>query len=184
MRIEINNDLGHYFFTCTIIELMKKLKILLVLFIFLLASCKTNSNYDGPYRVERVVDGDTFITTIDGQRVRVRALCIDTPESVAPEETGKENTDEGILASNRAKQLLEGQDVYLEYDVEKYDQYDRVLAYVYLQDNRCFEEIMISEGLAKVVKYEPNYKHVEEYYKLQDKAREDKVGLYATGFYK
>ena len=30
---------------------------------------------------------------------------------------------------------------------------------------------MMSEGLAKVVKYEPNVKYVEEFYKLQDEAR-------------
>ena len=163
---------------------MKKLKVLLLLFIFLLSSCKSDDIYNGPYLVERVIDGDTFITTIDSERVRVRALCIDTPESVAPEETGKENTDEGKISSDRAKELLEGKYVYLEYDEEKYDQYDRILAYVYLEDKTCFEEIMISEGLAKVVKFKPNVKHVEEYYKLQDKARENKAGFYGTGFYK
>ena len=162
---------------------MKKIKLLLALLLFLLTSCKSN-NYDGPYYVERVVDGDTFIIQMNDDRVRVRALCIDTPESVAPESTGKENTDEGVISSNRAKQLLENKYVYLEYDEEKYDQYDRLLAYVYLEDKTCFEEIMISEGLAKVVKYEPNYKHVQEYYALQDKARENKAGFYSTGFYK
>ena len=138
----------------------------------------------GPYIVERVVDGDTFITEIDGQRTRVRALCIDSPESVAPEDTGKTNTQEGHEASVRAKELLEGNNVYLEYDVEDKDQFDRTLAYVYLEDGSCFEEIMISEGLVKVVKFEPNVKYVEEFYKLQDKARKDKVGFWGTGFFK
>ena len=162
---------------------MKKIKLFFVLLLLLLTSCKQN-NYDGPYIVERVVDGDTFIIRMNDERVRVRALCIDTPESVAPESTGKTNTNEGEISSNRAKELLEGNKVYLEYDEEKRDQYDRLLAYVYLEDNRCFEEIMISEGLAKVVKYEPNYKHVQEYYALQDKARGNKAGFYKTGFYK
>ncbi len=70
---------------------MKKVgKYLIVLTIILsLFGCKVKNNdlLDGPYLVERVVDGDTFITRIDDERVRVRALCIDTPESVAPEET-------------------------------------------------------------------------------------------------
>lgn len=168
---------------------MKKIKLLLLSLLISLAlfGCKNNvinNDFDGPYLVERVIDGDTFITNIDNKRVRVRALCIDTPESVAPEETGKTNTDEGVISSNRAKELLENQNVYLEYDEEKYDQYDRILAYVYLEDGRCFEEIMISEGLAKVVKYKPNTKHVEEFYKLQDEARANKAGFYGTGFYK
>lgn len=167
---------------CMQIKHIKKI-LLITTILFFLCGCKKN-DLNGPYLVERVVDGDTFITTIDNTRVRVRALCIDTPESVAPEETGKVNTNEGQISSNRAKQLLENKYVYLEYDVEMYDQYDRVLAYVYLEDRTSFEEIMISEGLAKVVKYEPNTKHVEEYYKLQDEARNNKVGFYSTGFYK
>lgn len=160
----------------------KKL-LLITIILFILCGCNKN-NLNGPYFVERVVDGDTFIVDIDNTSVRVRALCIDTPESVAPEETGKINTDEGETSSKRAKQLLQNKYIYLEYDVEKYDQYDRLLAYVYLEDKTSFEEIMISEGLAKVVKYEPNIKHVEEYYKIQDEARDNKVGFYSTGFYK
>ena len=89
-----------------------------------------------------------------------------------------------LFSSNRAKELLENKYVYLEYDEEKYDQYDRVLAYVYFEDDTCFEEIMISEGLAKVVKFEPNKKHVEKYYQIQDEARSNKAGFYATGYYK
>ena len=138
----------------------------------------------GPYIVERVVDGDTFIVEIGNQRIRVRALCIDSPESVAPSETGKTNTKEGEQASNRAKELLEGNNIYLEYDKEIKDQFDRTLAYVYLEDGRCFEEIMISEGLVKVTKFEPNVKYVEEYYKLQDKARKESIGFWGTGFFK
>ena len=159
-------------------------KIIIVLLIFLLCGCKT-SNLDGPYYVERVIDGDTFIIKMDNERVRVRALCIDTPESVAPEETGKVNTKEGEISSNRSKELLQDKYVYLEYDEEKYDQYDRLLAYIYLDDQKTvFEEIMISEGLAKVVKYKPNVKYVDRFYQLQDEARNNKVGFYVTGFYK
>ena len=141
------------------------------------------SSVEGPYYVKRVVDGDTFIAVIDGEDVRVRVLCIDTPESVAPEETGKDNTDEGVIASNRAKELLDGANIYLEYDQEKYDQYDRLLAYVYLEDGRRFEDIMISEGLAKVVYYKPNGKYKDALYKLQDKAKEASIGFWGTGFY-
>ena len=137
----------------------------------------------GPCEVERVVDGDTFITYIDGERVRVRALCIDTPESVAPEETGKTNTEEGLDASRRAKELLEGQSVYLEFDEEMTDQYDRYLAYVYLEDGRMFEEIMVSEGLARVVYFKPNKLHRDELYEVQDRAKENGAGFWGTGFF-
>jgi len=140
-------------------------------------------NAEGPYMVDRVVDGDTVIVYINGEKIRVRILCIDTPESVAPEDSGKENTKEGEIASNRAKELLEYCNVYLEYDEEKYDQYDRLLAYVYLEDGRMFEEIMVSEGLAKVVYYNPNGKYKDYLYKVQDEAKEKNAGFWGTGFY-
>ena len=138
----------------------------------------------GPYNVVRVVDGDTVIIDLDGTTTRIRILGIDTPESVAPEESGKINTDEGTIASNRANELLEDTKVYLEYDSEKLDQYDRTLAYVYLEDGSMFEEIMISEGLAKVVSYKPNNLYSEYFYELQDAAKYQNKGFWRTGFFK
>ena len=135
---------------------------------------------EGPYEVVRVVDGDTFIAKIDGSDVRVRVLCIDTPESVTPDYVGKKNTKEGSVASDRTKELLGGGKVYLEYDEEKYDQYDRVLAYVYLEDGRRLEDILISEGLCKVVYFEPNGKYQDELNALQAEAKKNKVGFWGT----
>ena len=92
---------------------MKKIKLLFVLLLLLLTSCKQN-NYDGPYVVERVVDGDTFIIRMNDERVRVRALCIDTPESVAPESTGKIE-EFGKTASKFTKEKLAGaESIYIE----------------------------------------------------------------------
>ena len=145
---------------------------------------ETQAGLYGPYDVIRVVDGDTVIIDLDGTNTRIRILGIDTPESVAPEESGKTNTDEGTIASTRAKELLEDTKVYLEYDAEKLDQYDRTLAYVYLEDGEMFEEIMISEGLAKVVSYKPNNLYSEYFYKLQDAAKDQSKGFWETGFFK
>ena len=80
---------------------------------------------EGPYEVDRVVDGDTLIVYIDGVRTRVRLIGINTPESVAPEE--ERNTEEGVIASDYVKTLMEDADyeVWLKYDNERYDQYDR-----------------------------------------------------------
>lgn len=132
--------------------------------------------------VKRVVDGDTFIYEENGSKVRVRMLMIDTPESVAPEETGKVNTDEGKEASDYTKSLIDGQTVYLEYDVRQYDDFDRELAYVYLEDGRMVQEILLSEGLAKMVTFQPNVKYVEEFSAIQKEARENKRGFW-DGFF-
>lgn len=80
--------------------------------------------------VERVVDGDTLIVRIDGERVRVRLVGINAPESVHEDES--RNTSEGRQSSEHLKTLVsEGETVYLQQDTSYTDQYDRRLAYVW-----------------------------------------------------
>ncbi|MBP5595225.1 MAG: thermonuclease family protein, partial [Pseudobutyrivibrio sp.] len=82
----------------------------------------------------RTVDGDTIIVEDStGANKRVRMIGIDTPESVAQEE--ERNNEYGVMASDYTKDLLsKAGTVYLEYDIDSDDQYDRVLAYVWLED--------------------------------------------------
>lgn len=129
--------------------------------------------------VKRVVDGDTFIYEENGSNVRVRMIGIDTPESVAPEETNKTNTIEGQQASDYVKDFLEGETVYLEYDVDKYDDFDRELAYVYLPNGQMVEEILLYEGFARTMTIQPNVKYADNFSKLQKEARENKIGFWS-----
>lgn len=126
---------------------------------------------EGPYEVERVVDGDTLIVYIDGQRTRVRLIGINTPESVAPEE--ERNTEEGVAASDYVKTLMEDADyeVWLEYDNERYDQYDRTLAYVYIDYDGevvMLERILLEEGYAETVLFGTNDRYYEEFCELEE----------------
>lgn len=128
--------------------------------------------------VSRVVDGDTFIYMDGSTKVRVRCIGIDTPESVAPEDTSKENTEEGVTASDFVKALIDGQTVYLEYDAGKYDTYNRELAYVYLTDGTMLQELLLEMGYAKTMTIQPNVKYADRFAKLQKTARENKVGFW------
>ena len=126
---------------------------------------------EGPYEVDRVVDGDTLIVYIDGVRTRVRLIGINTPESVAPEE--ERNTEEGIIASDYVKTLMDeaGYEVWLEYDNELYDQYDRTLAYVYIDYDGevvMLERILLEEGLAETVRYGTNDRYYDEFCELEE----------------
>ena len=146
------------------------------------------------FYVTKVVDGDTIWVSNDDHPngIKVRYIGIDTPESVVDENsTNKKNTEEGKIASNRNKELIEdaGYDVYLEYDMEKEDQYGRTLAYVYTFDFETgeytmLEDVLLSEGLCKTVVYEPNVKYKDHFKKLEDTARKSKAGFFGTGFYK
>lgn len=82
--------------------------------------------------VKYVVDGDTLAVADDsGKTYKVRLIGCNTPESVSPDES--KNCEEGIVASQYTKSLLsKGDLVYLEYDQERFDKYERVLAYVWL----------------------------------------------------
>lgn len=112
-----------------------------------------------PCKVVRVVDGDTIIVHYDGEDVRVRLIGIDTPESVHPDPN--KNIPEGTTASDYTKSLLDGQSVYLAFDKQKYDRYNRVLAYVYLMDSTFLNAHLLEVGMANVATFPPNVAHLE-----------------------
>lgn len=142
---------------------------------------EVKATLNGPYDVVRVVDGDTIIIDLDGQRTKVRLSNVDTPESVASEESGKENTPEGVIASDYTKNLLpEGSKVYLEYDNKTTDQYDRVLAYVYLEDGETMiQRLLLKDGMARVFNDKINKRYTDEFFDLQDAAKDAKIGIWA-----
>lgn len=123
----------------------------------------------GPYPVERVVDGDTIIVSVEGKRTRIRLIGVDAPESASPQQ--EKNSPEGEAASQWMKELLNGQQVYLEYDREPQDKYGRTLAYVYLEDGQTMvERLLLEAGLAKAMCIPPNDRYYEEFKKLQKTA--------------
>ena len=143
-------------------------------------------NYDyNNVLVKRVVDGDT-LKLENGEYVRL--LGIDTPEM---HESAKLYRDarrsgqsvEAIKQMGRqayeiTKQLAEGKRVRLEFDKEKYDKYNRILAYVYLPDGSFLNALIVEEGYATVMTYPPNVTYADLFARLYRQAREDKRGLW------
>lgn len=133
--------------------------------------------------VVRVVDGDTYVVNFDGEETKVRLIGVDTPESVASQEyldrTGKENTEFGKDVSDYMKGILtEGSILYLEFDVDKYDKYDRVLAYAYFEDGEMVQEHLLKKGFARVMTIEPNVAHSERFVELEQEAMNNGVGMW------
>ena len=119
-----------------------------------------------PCELERVVDGDTIIVhDPDNNRLRVRLTGINAPESVLEDES--KNTEEGRDASKFLKELLaDVKTVYLEYDEGRYDQYDRTLAYVWIDTGTTYimvNEIMLATGHAKPVYIKPNLRSADTF---------------------
>lgn len=119
--------------------------------------------------VVRVVDGDTFTCMLDDKEVKVRLIGVNTPEI---------NTPNGVIASNYTKGLLAGKTVTLEFDKDRYDKYDRTLAYVYLEDGTMLNELLLENGYAEVMTVEPNTRYKYRFQKIENKAKGKKIGIW------
>ncbi len=126
--------------------------------------------------VERVVDGDTVIVDLDGERTRVRLLNVDTPESVA-EDRPVECL--GPEASEFLHELLpEGAQVTLAYDEERVDRYDRTLAVVITDDGRNASVELARAGLAEAITVGPNDRFRPDVQAAMEEAQRADRGLW------
>lgn len=126
------------------------------------------------------MDGDTTQFLLEGHKIRVRYLLIDTPETVKP---NTEPEPFGHEASNRTKGLLEGAEtIEIMLDKgERKDHYDRILAYVFV-DGELVQDILVKEGLAKVAYVkEPSTKYLKQ---LQESEKEAKKVVWDYGVLK
>ena len=128
--------------------------------------------------LDRVVDGDTIVVEIDGQRETVRLIGIDTPETVKPNSPVE---CFGPEASAEAKRLLpEGTAIRLERDVEARDDYDRLLAYVYRAEDGLFVNLALVEtGYATLLPFPPNVAYVDDFVTAAEPAEAGDLGLWA-----
>lgn len=124
------------------------------------------------HTVEEVVDGDTIVIE-DG--IRVRLLGIDSPEK-------------GECFADEAKQELSarllGREVVLEKDQSGEDNYDRLLRYVFLNnenpesDNIFVNKEMVRDGYAQSSYVKPNKRYLAVLQAAQREAQDEKVGMW------
>lgn len=133
---------------------------------------------EGPFPVTSVTDGDTIRVAIDGESIRVRLIGIDTPEISNPQ---KGVQCFGPEASRRAHELMDGTQVWLEYDPSqsRHDRYGRSLAYVWQGDAVLVNEKMVSEGFAHEYTYDNPYKYRETFRDAEQEARTAERGLWS-----
>lgn len=153
---------------------MKK-KIILILSIFFLginfAFAKETVKFS------KCVDGDTIKILLDNKEYTVRMLAIDTPESVHPtkgiEYYGKEASEYTCQKVTNAKKIQ------LEYDddSEKMDKYDRLLAWVFVDENLLQEEL-ITNSYAKIAYLYGDYKYTKQLEKAQEIASAKNIGIW------
>lgn len=129
--------------------------------------------------VERVIDGDTItIRWPSGATADVRLIGVDTPETVHPDRPAQ---CYGPEASAYVADLLPpGAAVSLEYDRQRLDNYNRTLAYLYLDDGHMLQALLLENGYARTMIIEPNSTHAALFYSLEDQAKAAARGLWGA----
>lgn len=149
----------------------------LLLFFLALTSCSPSYDYSN-IEIREVIDGDT-VRLGNGQLLRY--IGVDTPE-VRIRQSNKwvyKPQPFALEAKDFNKQLIEGKYVRVEFDIDKYDSYGRLLGYVFL-DNIFVNAKLLEEGYAVLSTRPPNIKYVETFIELQKQARKEKKGLWGA----
>lgn len=126
--------------------------------------------------VRNVIDGDT-IEFSNGTLVRY--IGIDTPEiRFKHGDTWVENPETLAHQAKQANEkLVLGRKVRLEYDEEKYDRYNRLLGYVFVDDVLVNEEIL-RQGLGFLMTIPPNTKYTGQLHAALIKAKKSGKGIW------
>jgi micrococcal nuclease len=133
-----------------------------------------NEGTTGSVPVTRVVDGDTIHVLLGGRIERLRLIGVDAPEIDHPEQPAE---CYGKESARFAQRSLDGRTIRIEFDVERRDRFDRLLAYVFME-GELFNETLVAEGFAIERSYPPNLAHQEELRKAEIEARQERRGLW------
>lgn len=140
-------------------------------------------NHVFPAQLHHVTDGDTASFICNGEKISVRFLLIDTPETKHP---NKGVQPFGPEASQYTKmRLQQAQQIVLDFDTKGYygDKYNRKLAYVYVDGNDLNMELL-QRGLARIgYVYKPNTKNYDKYCQAEQFARQRRLGIWSIRGY-
>lgn len=123
-------------------------------------------------RVVRVIDGDTIKIIEKDTEHNVRLIGIDAPEM---SDCG------GTQSRSILENLLKGKEILLEADPTQgnTDKYDRLLRYVFTNDNININEQMIKRGEAREYTYDKPYKYVDLFISAENTAKDENLGIWS-----
>lgn len=126
--------------------------------------------------VQRVVDGDTLVISVDDKTERVRLLNVDTPETKHP---GKAVECLGPEATEFTKRWARpGMSVALSFDEERRDPYGRLLAWVEDADGASLSEALAEAGLGMPAEYDDNVSFLPRVSAASNLAAEEQRGFF------
>ncbi len=152
-------------------------RVLSLLIVMSLAACeqpaRTAVSTREACEVSTVSDGDSF-RCADGRRIRL--LLLDAPEM--------SQVPFGMRARDALRaRMRRGDSVWLEYDVQREDQYGRTLAHAWTRPDggTHVNLVMARDGWAVAVVFPPNVHHVGAIRDAVSRAKTDRLGLWADG---
>ena len=141
----------------------------------------------------KVSDGDTVWALMNGEKVKLRLIGIDTPEKFSSKKLKREAAEcqvspgyiknLGQMATAYAKRLLhKGQKVKVV--IYGYGYYGRALAMIYLPDGTCYNERIVRDGYACVYERSEELPEqiMEKLLSLEEQARRERKGLWRTHY--
>jgi micrococcal nuclease len=127
-------------------------------------------------RVERVVDGDTLVVTLDGRTERLRYIGIDAPELDPPECHARN-------ALRLHERLVDGAELRLERDRSDRDRFGRLLRHAWVEvsgSTRHVGEELVAAGAARARSYPPDTAMDRRLRAAEDRARREGAGLWSA----
>ena len=121
--------------------------------------------------VEKVIDGDTFVLTT-GEKVRL--IGVDTPELQREHMPVQYYAEEARRFLTR---MVDGKQVTLKSDWQSKDQYERTLAYVYLEDTIFVNLEIVKQGYGFAYTRYP-FEYMESFRRCQRQAMAHSTGLW------
>lgn len=141
-------------------------------------NCRSG-DFDRAGKVKYVIDGDTLVLR---NKERIRLIGIDAPELGRGDKPG----EPGARAARKRLESLLGADkrVYLQYDRQRYDQYDRTLAHVFTANGVNIQQSLLRAGLAFPLTIPPNLDYLLCYQKAVQRALKQGRGLWSHSSYR
>jgi endonuclease YncB( thermonuclease family) len=137
------------------------------------------------YRVNRIIDGDTYeVTDSWGNLTQIRLACADTPETYHSykNKPGYANQSYwGGLATNRVTQLLNQSNNGIWFVPNGGNSYDRRVGDVYLMNGTLLQAAITGEGLAMLDRQYGNCNSWEE--QAQAYAQWYRIGVWSDPYF-
>ena len=151
---------------------MKRIMIFIIIIISIAKVEALNVTLDS------CIDGDTARFIVNNQSVKVRFLSINAPEIEGEDKKAEYMGEE---AKNYTCELLtNAKNIKLEFDnnSDKKDKYDRLLAWIWIDDN-LLQELLVKKGLVKVDYIYDEYLYVPYLCQIEKNAYNNKIGIWS-----